>query len=94
MLLARTLGRTLNELMHTMTAEEFGLWQQSYLQDPWGEERADLRAGIIAATIANVHRGKDTEPYKAADFKPNYSKPKPAETSEESPEQFFDKFKG
>ncbi len=38
--------------------------------DPWGEWRADLRAGIVASTLANVNRGKKTKAYTAKDFMP------------------------
>ncbi len=39
--------------------------------EPIGEERADLRAGIIASTVANVHRGK-RKAFKASDFMPKF----------------------
>ena len=40
--------------------------------DPQGERRADLRAGIIAATLANVNRGKGTKAYQPKDFMPQF----------------------
>lgn len=40
---------------------------------PFGDERADLQAGIIASTIANVNRGRNTTAFKPEDFMP-YSK--------------------
>lgn len=40
--------------------------------EPFGEERADLRMGILAATIANVNRGKKGKSYKPTDFMPFY----------------------
>ena len=43
-----------------------------YEIDPWGEERADLRMGIMASVIANTNRDpKKSRPYKARDFMPN-----------------------
>jgi hypothetical protein len=36
--------------------------------EPFGEERQDLRAAIIAQTIANVHRGAGRPPYRLRDF--------------------------
>ena len=30
--------------------------------------RAELSAGIVASTIANCNRGKDSDPFTAADF--------------------------
>ncbi len=38
--------------------------------DPWDQGRADLRAGIIASTIANVNRGKRSKSFSAKDFMP------------------------
>ena len=38
--------------------------------DPWDQGRADLRAGIIASTIANVNRGKKSKSFSAKDFMP------------------------
>jgi hypothetical protein len=39
-----------------------------YRLEPFGEERQDLRAAIIAQTIANVNRGAGRPPYKLSDF--------------------------
>lgn len=53
-----------------MPEREFLEWQAYYRIEPFGEERADLRAGVVAATVANtsgtVKRGQ--RPYKASDF--------------------------
>lgn len=69
-MLARTLGRTLQELAESITAEEYGLWLAEYRRSPWGDLRDDVRFGIVAATVANVQRGPKTKPYKATDFMP------------------------
>lgn len=37
----------------SIDAREFAEWMALYRMDPWGEERAYLRAGIVASTIAN-----------------------------------------
>jgi hypothetical protein len=73
MLLALQLGMTLHELGDRMTGEEFGLWCALYRTDPWGEQRADLRSGIVAAQVANYAgkmRGKHAAPAKPSDFMP------------------------
>lgn len=73
MTLALQLGCTLHELGERMTAEEFGLWMALYLVDPWGEQRADLRAAIVASTVANyagMQRTKSAGRAKPADFMP------------------------
>ena len=58
-----------------------------YKIDPWGEGRADLRAGIISSTLANVNRGPKSQPLSPIDFMPYHEKPEPpnaqAELSEE-----------
>lgn len=37
-----------------MDSWEFSLWLAAYRRNPWGPERADLNAGTIAATVANM----------------------------------------
>ncbi len=39
-----------------------------YELEPFGDARADLRAGIIASTLANVNRGKETKAFTPQDF--------------------------
>lgn len=68
--LARTLGRTLEELGETCSAWEFGLHQADYETSPWGPLREDLAAGVIASTLANIHRSKDAAELKPLDFMP------------------------
>lgn len=36
-MIARSLGRTLEELGRTMSAQEFGLWVEAYRATPWAE---------------------------------------------------------
>lgn len=36
--------------------------------EPWGEERADLRSGVIACVIANQSRPKNRRPFQPKDF--------------------------
>lgn len=52
-MLALKMGRTLDELYASMSSREFSLWVEMYRDDQWGEAREDLRAGLIAATVAN-----------------------------------------
>jgi len=56
--------------------------------EPWGEIRADLRAGIIASTVVNCQRTSDSgSPVQPSDFMPDFmkeSKPlDPKETSDQ-----------
>ena len=41
-----------------------------YRLEPFGEERADVRAGIVASVIANVNRRKGAKAFTARDFMP------------------------
>src|SRR5436853_567470 len=43
-----------------------------YGLEPWGEERADLRAGIVASTLANCHRDPKKRPFEPRDFMPDF----------------------
>ena len=55
-----------------MSAAEFVGGCEFYAMEPWGEERADLRAGIVAATMANCHAGKRGKAFEARDFMPQF----------------------
>ncbi len=61
--------------MARCNSRQFAEWQAYYQLEPWGEERADLRAGIIASTIANVNRGKGQRAFTPSDFMPEFNKP-------------------
>lgn len=43
-----------------------------YKLEPFGEERADLRMGILASVMANAWRGKGQKPFKPRDFMPTF----------------------
>jgi hypothetical protein len=47
-------------------------WMAYYRLEPFGEEPAWLRAGIIASTTANCHRGRSQKAWTPADFIPNF----------------------
>lgn len=64
---------------------------QLYAEEPWGPERADLRAALICSTIANYAgkmRAQGTEPASPADFMP-FSK-RPVE-QEPDPLEYFNR---
>jgi hypothetical protein len=54
-------------------------WMAYASIEPFGEERADLRAGIIASVIANVNRDpkKRREPFTEFDFMPRFGPREP-----------------
>lgn len=41
------------ELGETMSSAEFSVWLEMYKQAPWDDTRGDVRAAIVAATVAN-----------------------------------------
>lgn len=68
LLLARTMGMTADELAEKMSASEFFEHWADYLIDPWGEQRADLRSGVIAALLHNVNRGRGEATKSPSDY--------------------------
>lgn len=63
---------TVTELGARMSSAEFSEWMTYAALEPFGPLRDDLRAGEIAATIANVNRVSATrpQPWEPADFFP------------------------
>jgi hypothetical protein len=85
--LCRTLGRTLGELGATMSSQEFSVWMDEYAREPWGDNRADLHAAMLGATIAN-HAGKmRKQPAKLTEFLLDFRR---TEEKESDPAEFFD----
>lgn len=54
-----------------MTSAELTAWIAYDNLEPFGESRADLRAGIIASTTYNVNRGKGRA-MQPVDFMPKF----------------------
>jgi hypothetical protein len=70
---------TVAELENRLSFRELIEWAAYYRIEPWGEERADLRSGVVAATVANANRGKKQKPFTPTDFMPLAEKrPEPA----------------
>ena len=57
-------------------SDDLSEWKAYMKLEPFGEERADLRAGIIASTIANVNRNPDKtpQPFQPSDFMPVFDR--------------------
>ncbi len=72
---------SVKQLLESMDSRELGEWiaYHTYVETI-GDTRQDLRAGIIASTIANVNRGKNRPAFKPNEFMPYYTKPKQTET--------------
>lgn len=68
---------TVGELLTRVTSAELTEWQAyEEIAGTFGPERADLHAGIVAATIANVNRPKGKPAAKPADFMPTWDRPR------------------
>ena len=67
--LALALGMTVREMLTRMSALELAEWQRYYDVEPFGEERADLRAAIVARVIAQSNGARQA---KLDDFMPRF----------------------
>lgn len=80
---------TVQELLARISSQELSEWMAYYSLEPWGTETDDLRAGIVASTIANVNRDpkKRRKPYTAQDFAPQWGKSEPKKEEQTVEEQ-------
>lgn len=61
-----------------------------YEENPWGDERADWRSAMLAATVANRHRDARREQvYKAEDFMPQFGPKQPRRQTAEQMQSIF-----
>jgi hypothetical protein len=66
--LALALGMTVGELSERMGAGELVEWMAYYSIEPFGAERDNLHAGIVASVVANANRDPKRKPVKPDDF--------------------------
>ncbi len=66
---------TVRELLQRIDSKELSEWIAYDTVEPIGAVRTDLAAGIISSTIANCHRGKNTQAFTPKDFMPLQSSP-------------------
>ena len=59
---------SVRECQERIDSEEFTYWQAYYNLDPFGNERGDLQAGMMAYTTAASHAGKKGKKLKFEDF--------------------------
>ena len=82
--MAAQLGCTVAELEDRISAKELSEWAEFYNLEPFGWEALGFSSGIVASTIANIHRDtkKRPKPFAAVEFVPGYKPPKkdPRET--------------
>jgi len=69
-------------LLSRITQRQLMGWMEYYRCEPWGEQRADLRMGILASTVAALycHKGQTPQP---RDFMPRFGeRAKPQSTQQ------------
>lgn len=60
----------MKQLKSEMDSREFATWMAYYAIAPWGDVRADLRAGIVAATVANSNPYRKGRNARVEEFMP------------------------
>lgn len=66
------------QLQREMSSHEFSEWMAYAGLEPFGEERADLRMGILAALTFNINRDPErTDEAKPEDFIPRFERLEP-----------------
>lgn len=66
------MGRTVRELLGALDSRELSEWMAFDLVDPIGGRRGDIQAAVVASTLANVWRGKETNAFEIGDFIPDF----------------------
>ena len=66
---------TVGDLLDRMPADEFAEWQAFDQLEPLGGVADDYRAGIMAASLLNVHRKSGTPPIKPLELFPWHNVP-------------------
>lgn len=67
---------TVRELLTRISSRELTEWAAYFLLEPFGEERADLRAAIIASVVANTARDpkRRRRAFKPEEFMPRFGR--------------------
>jgi hypothetical protein len=72
---------TVRELLARIDSRELSEWSAFYGLQPFGDEPADIRTGIIASTVANcLTTGRS---FKPSDFLPEYRQPEEAQNDQD-----------
>lgn len=76
-------------MLARMTAGQLTEWQAFFELEPFGSGRADLRAGVVAAAVANFAFGRkgDAKTFKPSDFFDNLRPPAKVMTGADLSEQ-------
>lgn len=67
---------TVRELLDRVDSRELTEWMAyEHVTGPFGPDRSDIHAGIIASTVANASKGKRGKKFEPKDFIPQWDKP-------------------
>lgn len=75
-ILALALGKSVKELMESMTTKEFYTWQMYYKERPFGDLRSDYRMALNTQTLISPYL-KEGRPLK--DFVLNFGESMPSD---------------
>ena len=64
-------------MLGRIESDELTEWMAFYQLEPFGDMRADLRSGVVAATFANANRSKNAKAFTPEDFMPYVDRPEP-----------------
>ena len=67
---------TVKQMLARMDSFELTEWMAYSEVEPFGAERDNLHAAIVASTIANVNRGKNSKSFSPQEFMLHTEKPK------------------
>lgn len=75
----------MQELLARISSRELSEWWAFSLLEPFGEKRADIRAAIIASTVANTARDpkRRRRPFRPSEFMPRFERKKERQSWEE-----------
>jgi hypothetical protein len=59
---------TVGDMLQRMSSAELTEWMAFYVVEPFGEEHADFRAGVIASVTANHSMSPPDKPRRPSDF--------------------------
>ena len=64
---------TVGELLARISSKELTEWMVFYGYEPFGYQTQLLGHGIVASTLANIHRKKGTKAFLPSDFMPEFA---------------------
>lgn len=64
---------TVGELLSRISSKELTEWMIFYGYEPFGYEAQMLGHGVVASTLANIHRKKSSKSFAPSDFMPEFT---------------------